>query len=125
MAELSPDTNIPNVELRFISTKDNKQHGMTHYFKFANGEVFNKYDKHIDYSPMWRTDNGDCMLRVSVKDVEDAKLTKQTLYNADLTLTKYTDSKVGGKGKCYKAKLSNIAEKAPKSKSKEEVSFLD
>lgn len=105
------DINFKSVSLTFVSTKDNACHGVCHYFKMNDKSLFHSYDKIIQksYSPIWKTETQDYLLRVSPKHVNGVKLRRQQNYKANIQLVRYCDCRVHiGKGRCYRAILTDM-----------------
>ena len=103
------DMMIRDVKLRFVSTKDNACHGTCNYFKIIDSELlasdkFKEFEDKVNYSPFWKTDSGDYLVRVHVSKTEQKKPSGS--YVADVKLNRYSSHKVDWfKGICYDTEL--------------------
>jgi hypothetical protein len=106
---------IKNVKLKFISRKANHVFdGTCDYFRITDETLissrkFQEFINLVDYSPIWKTESDDYLLKVHMSRSIDKPIKND--YIADLKLYKYYDNTGRGnfgKDICYNAGLTNI-----------------
>ena len=104
---------IKDLEIQFISKKENNYKTMMYYFKIVDFEIkrklrlFNKLSNSL-IKPIWETDDHEYLLKVKESCLEKVAIEKKERFNVELVLVGYTDPKDKGNIKGYYARLINM-----------------
>ena len=104
---------IKDLEIQFISNKENNYKTMMYYFKIVDFEIkkklrlFNKLSNSL-IKPIWETDDHEYLLKVKESCLEKVAIEKKERFNVELVLVGYTDPKDKGNIKGYYARLINM-----------------
>ena len=104
---------IKDLEVQFISNKENNFKTMMYYFKIVDFEakkklrLFNKLSETLR-KPIWKTDDDEYLLKVKASCIEKVAIEKKERFNVELVLVGYADLKDKENIKGYYARLINM-----------------
>ena len=104
---------IKDLEIQFISNKENNFKTMMYYFKIVDFEakkklrLFNKLSDALS-KPIWKTDDDEYLLKVKASCIEKVAIEKKERFNVELVLVGYADLKDKETIKGYYARLINM-----------------
>ena len=104
---------IKDLEVQFISNKENNFKTMMYYFKIVDYDVrkklrlFNKLSDTLR-KPIWKTNDDECLLKVKASCIEKVAIEKKERFNVELVLVGYADLKDKENIKGYYARLLNM-----------------
>ena len=104
---------IKDLEVQFISNKENNLKTMMYYCKIVDFEakkklrLFNKLSETLR-KPIWKTDDDEYLLKVKASCIEKVAIEKKERFNVELVLVGYADLKDKENIKGYYARLINM-----------------
>ena len=101
---------IKDLEVQFISQKENNYNNMMYYFKIVDFEAKKKLKLYLKLSdslikPIWKTENDDYLLKVKASCIEKVAIEKRERFNVEVVLVGYSDLKDKTKIKGYYARV--------------------
>ena len=104
---------IKDLEVQFISKKENNYKTEMCYFKIVDYQLKKKFKLFSKLSetvikPIWKTEDGDYLLKVKASCVEKIAIEKKQRFNVEVVLVGYSDPKEKEQIKGYYARLINM-----------------
>jgi len=104
---------IKDLEVQFVSKKENNFKTMMYYFKIVDYQarkklkLFNTLSDKLT-KPIWKTDEDEYLLKVKEAHIEKVAIEKKERFNVEVVLVGYHDFKDKENTKGYYAKVINM-----------------